>query len=98
MASKFLRVSVTREQSAVILLRVDDAATVLHELDMLGPARVAMTRRIEDMVNAAMDALPPGWEANGRVYYGPADVVTQEEARTCGLVFDGEGGRVIHGE
>lgn len=98
MAEQFLRVSVTREQTTTVLLRVDDAATALHRLDMLGPARVAMTARLEGFVNAAMDALPPAWESSGRVYYGPADVVCEAEARSCGIVYDGESGRVTHGE
>jgi hypothetical protein len=98
MAERYLRVRVVREQAAVLLLRVDDAATALHQLPRQGPARVAVTDRLTRQAGEAMAALPPAWGDVGSLYVGPADVVTAEEAHSCGLVWDAEGGRVLDGQ
>jgi hypothetical protein len=86
MAERYLRVRYTREQATTVYLRVDDEHTQLHELPLRGPGRVAETGRIIEHVRAALEAMPPLWEE--QVAGCRVDVISEEEATSCGVVFD----------
>jgi hypothetical protein len=86
MAERYLRVRYTQERATTVYLRVDDEQTQLHELPLRGPGRVAETGRIIEHVKDAIAAMPPVWEE--QVAGCRVDIVSEEEATSCGIVFD----------
>ena len=98
MSEQYLRVTVVREQVATVLLRVDATQTTVQHLRLIGRDRVALTRKIQEATLEAVDVVCPCWSPPEIAYLGPVETITEEEARSVGLVYDAERGSVIHGE